>query len=471
VAECFPLIQCPVYAIGGWADGYSNAVARLLAGLRVPRKGLVGPWAHVYPHDGVPGPAIGFLQEALRWWDHWLKGRDTGIMEEPQYRVWMQDSVLPRSFHEMRPGRWVAEAEWPSNRNTTRQYVLNWRRLEDQPGTVTPLEVKSPQTVGLTAGTWCGFGVVGEMPGDQRADDGKSVHFDSRPLTEGFEILGAPVVRLSLMVDTPHAFLAVRLNDVAPDGSSTRVTYGLLNLAHRDGHEDPSPLEPHKSYTVAVRLNDVAHSFATGHRLRLAISTTYWPIAWPSPHPATVTLLTAMSTLELPVRPPHALDDNLRPFEEPEVAGPAVTPSGNGDGTDPSDPADDSEASTNAADGEIKRTVQQDLATGQTVYTNVMDRDYHGDVQTYRIDEIDLEVGHGITERFTIDEHDPSTAHTEVIHSTVSRRDGWTIRVETRTCLTATSDEFRVEARLDAFEGEQLVFSREWDRRVQRDHT
>ena len=64
VCEDFAAIQCPVYAVGGWADGYSNAIPRLLAGLRCPRKGLIGPWAHKYPHFATPGPQIGFLQEA-----------------------------------------------------------------------------------------------------------------------------------------------------------------------------------------------------------------------------------------------------------------------------------------------------------------------------------------------------------------------------------------------------------------------
>src|SRR5207245_2925540 len=88
VCEDLDRITCPVYAVGGWADAYTNAIPRLLAGLGGQRKGLVGPWAHVYPHTGVPGPAIGFLQEALRWWDAWLKGIDTGVMDEPRSRFW-----------------------------------------------------------------------------------------------------------------------------------------------------------------------------------------------------------------------------------------------------------------------------------------------------------------------------------------------------------------------------------------------
>ena len=87
--------QCPVYAVGGWTDGYKNAIPRLLEGRKVPRKGLIGPWAHGYPHFALPGPQIGFLQEILRWWDYWLKGVDTGVMNELMLRAWMTESVKP----------------------------------------------------------------------------------------------------------------------------------------------------------------------------------------------------------------------------------------------------------------------------------------------------------------------------------------------------------------------------------------
>ena len=83
VCEDYAAIQCPVYAVGGWTDAYKNAIPRLLERLSVPRKGLIGPWAHGYPHFARPGPQIGFLQEMLRWWDYWLKGIDTGVMDEP----------------------------------------------------------------------------------------------------------------------------------------------------------------------------------------------------------------------------------------------------------------------------------------------------------------------------------------------------------------------------------------------------
>ena len=127
VCEDYEAIQCPVYAVGGWTDAYKNAIPRLLERLTVPRKGLIGPWAHAYPHFARPGPQIGFLQEMLRWWDYWLKGIDTGVMDEPMLRAWMTDSMRPASHHETLPGRWVAEPSWPSPRITPRRLFLTDR--------------------------------------------------------------------------------------------------------------------------------------------------------------------------------------------------------------------------------------------------------------------------------------------------------------------------------------------------------
>ncbi len=306
VCEDFSAIQCAVYAIGGWADGYSNAIPRLMQGLSCPKKGLIGPWAHVFPHEGVPGPAIGFLQEAVRWWDQWLRGEDTGIMDEPPLRVWMQENVAPQPYYDERPGRWIAEEAWPSPRIQDRTFHIDPDGLAVQAGAAEVLSFASPQTTGRAAGEWCGFGAEGEMPQDQRPDDGRSLTFDSAPLEERFEVLGAPVVELEIAADQPAALLVVRLNAVQEDGVSCLVTYGVLNLCHRDGHEWPEPLEPGTFYRVRVQLNDIAHAFPAGCRLRLALSTCYWPIVWPSPQAAMLSVRTGSSVLHLPVRPPRA---------------------------------------------------------------------------------------------------------------------------------------------------------------------
>ncbi|MEX2407651.1 MAG: CocE/NonD family hydrolase, partial [Rhodovibrionaceae bacterium] len=249
ISENYRAIKCPVYAIGGWADGYTNSISRLLANLEAPKKGLIGPWAHNFPHDARPGPEIGYLQEALRWWDYWLKGRDTGIMDEPVMRAWMQDSVPPQPHYEERPGRWIAEESWPSPRIAPRRYYLTWGYLAEEPGEIDETSFSSPQTLGVRGGEWCGFGADGEAPRDQRADDGGSLVFDGDALKQPLELFGAPVLRLRVKSDKPVAFLVARLGDVSPDGASTRISYGILNLCHRDSHEHPEALTPGRTHT------------------------------------------------------------------------------------------------------------------------------------------------------------------------------------------------------------------------------
>jgi putative CocE/NonD family hydrolase len=449
VCEDFGAIKCAVYAIGGWADGYSNAVPRLLEGLSAPRKGLIGPWAHIFPHEGVPGPAIGFLQEALRWWDHWLKGVDTGIMDEPMLRAWMQESVPPEPYYEERPGRWVAEEMWPPRHASPRTFHLNPSRLDDAGEEEQVLAVSSPQTTGLAAGEWCAFGADGEMPIDQREDDGRSLTFDTPALEAPVEILGTPVVSLEVRSDRPSALIAVRLNDVAPDGTSTRVTYGLLNLTHRDGHDRPQPLEPSKRYQIMVKLNDIAHVFPAGHSIRLAISTSYWPIAWPSPEPAKITVHSGVSTLELPVREPAPGDAALPPFATPEW-GPV-------------------REHVKLIHAPFRRRVERDLTTNELIYTLESDGGELGGAALAHIEAIGLDIGHHMRKRFCIGETDPLSARSELAQQTILRRGNWSIRVESDTRLSATATAFRIVATLTAFEGDKSVFERSWDEEIPRD--
>jgi len=442
VCEDYEGITCAVYAIGGWADGYSNAVPRLMANLACPRKGLIGPWAHVFPHDGVPGPAIGFLQEAVRWWDHWLKDRDDGIMDEPMLRVWMQESVAPRPQYEDWPGRWIAETAWPSPRIATRRLFLNAEYLDTSADPPREITFASLQTTGVRSGEWCAFGAEGEMPRDQRPEDGGSLTFDGDPLTERLEILGAPVLELDIRADKPVALLAGRLCDVAPDGASLRVTYGLLNLTHRDGHAEPEPLVPGQWYRVRLQLNDIAHAFAVGHRLRLALSTCYWPLAWPPPEPVALTLRSGSSTLELPVRPPRAEDAELVPFAEPESA--------------------PTTEHTKLRHTPLRRTIEIDLTSGEMVYTLFGDGGEFGGASLARIEDIDLELGYTLLRRYRINENDPLAAQAEFVQSSSMRRRDWSVRIEARTRLSATAESFQFTGDLEAFEGEQPFARRDW---------
>lgn len=442
VCEEYGAIECPVYAIGGWADGYSNAVPRLMANLTGPKKGLVGPWAHVFPHDGVPGPAIGFLQEAVRWWDQWLKGRETGIMDEPAFRIWMQESVAPQPQYEIWPGRWIAEEAWPSERIQPLRLYLNPGHLWFDEATPGELSFSSPQTTGLRGGEWCGFGAEGEMSRDQRTDDGGSLVFDSDPLDDRMEILGAPVITIELRCDKPVALLAARLCDVAPDGSTLRVSYGLLNLTHRGGHETPEPLVPGQWTRVRLQLNDIAHAFPSSHRIRLSLSSSYWPIAWPSPEAAVIGVRLGQSALELPVRPPRPGDEALRPFEVPEAA-PGIT-------------------HKKLRQLAMRRRLETDLTTNEVVYTLHSDAGEFGGASLARLEEIDLDLGYTLLKRYRIIENDPLSAQAEFDQTTLLRRGDWSVRIECRTRLSATAQAFQFTGDLVVYEGDETIARRDW---------
>jgi putative CocE/NonD family hydrolase len=446
ICEDWSAIQCPVLAIGGWADAYTNAVARLLEHLQVPRLGIIGPWAHVYPQDGVPGPAIGFLQEAKRWWDHWLNGVQTGIMAEPMLRAFVEDDSPAGSWRDTAPGRWVGERAWPSPRIVPQAWHLRPGGLSREPGSGR-LPFRSPAYTGLGCGEWMGTGAAGEQPADQRLDDGLSLCFDTSPLAEDLEILGAPVVTLDLAADAPTAQLCARLCVVAPDGGSRRISYGVLNLQHRFSHAAPEPLVPGRSERIRLKLNDCGQRIPAGHRLRLALSTAYWPLVWPAADAATLTLDCAASSLELPVRPP-AHDDAALRFP-PAVAGPPAP-------------------RTKVATGRRQREVTLDLLDDIARYKTVGEGGVFGE-GVLRFEETGTVLSHDLTRDLEIRGSDPLSAACRIAQTYEMGREGWDIRIETETAMTATATEFRMTGRLEAYENDVQVAVREWDRRVARD--
>lgn len=446
ICEDFSRITIPVYAVSGWADNYSESVPRLLAGLSGPRLGLVGPWAHSYPFDVAVAPAIGWLQEVLRWCDHWMKGRDTGIMAEPLYRVWMQEPVPPATCYTERPGRWIAENAWPSpNIDWHKLHLATGRRLTASADAGEDLLLSSPLWVGLTAGEVGRYGEDADWPPDQRMDDGGSLVFLSEPLPERLELLGAPKLRLQFTSDRPQALVSVRLNDVAPDGASTRVGIGLLNLSHRNGHEHPELLVPGQLTQAEVELDDLAYAFPAGHRLAVSISTSYWPMAWPSPETVALTLHTAGCGLELPVRPPAERDAQLRPFDPPVAA--AKTPS-----------------SWAPLDDPLRRRVVHDLLSGRMV----VDFPRYGGVTTLP------DIGHvhraDCLSRYEIIASDPCSATTLTRFHTSVERAGSLCEHLSEGRLSCDASHFRIEMKLTIRENGAEIFTRAWDERIARDH-
>ncbi|MFW6324915.1 MAG: CocE/NonD family hydrolase [Desulfovibrionales bacterium] len=446
ICEDFSAVTCPVMVCSGWADGYTNAVFRMLEGLDVPRQGLIGPWSHRYPELGEPGPAVGFLQEALRWWDHWLKGKETGIMGEPMLRAWIQDYVPPSTSYKTRPGRWVGEESWPSaNVHDEIMYLEPGKILApgEKPESSDPLSVHSPLSLGLFAGKWCSYASGPDMPHDQREEDGGSLVFESDPLEKPFEILGSPVLSLLIASNQPTAMVAVRLSDVAPDGKATRITYGILNLTHRESHEHPAALEKDTFYPVEVRLNDTGYAFPINHRIRISISSSYWPIAWPAPAPVMLTIQPDRCALVLPVRRSRPQDGSIT-FAQPEAAPPVRTT--------------------------IQRAPEHHWRVIRDLNTDLATLEVLNDKGAQYIPEIDLEVEKTDREWYSSRGDDFGSIRGETRHVRRFKRGDWNVRTETQTIITSTAKHFHIHARLDAFEGDERVYSKNWSKAIERDH-
>lgn len=444
VCEDYDRIKCAVYAVGGWADGYSNAVFRMMSNLSCPSKALIGPWAHQYPHFAKPGPAIGFLQECLRWWDYWLKGADTGIMDEPKLRCWMQETAPPKPFHEERAGRWVAENEWPSGNIEPRLLHFTRGGLADQPDSAGEMSICSPQTAGRAAGAWCSYATGIDQPRDQREETGGSLNLDSEPLAEELEILGAPVVRLQLSCDRPQGLVAACLNEILPDGSIARISYGILNLTHRNSHSQPQPLVPGKIYRVSIQLNEIAHKFKAGSSIRLSLSSTCWPIVWPSPRTATLVLTASDCNLALPVRPPQESDLDLIPFRAAESA-PELR-------------------KTVAREPSVESTLTTEISAGKLSLVNYIDegRIIYDDYDGWTVESTHEEV-------YSIHPDDPNSAECDISWSEKFSRGEWEVSSHTETIVTSTPTHFIIYAELRAWNGGQLYSHQEWNYRIKRD--
>lgn len=441
VNEDYAAIEAAVLAVGGWNDAYTNAVPRLVGKLKSPAKGIIGPWAHKYPHFAVPEPRIGFLQEALRWWDQWLKGQDTAVQKDPAFRTYIMEPGRPGGSVSHIAGRWVSDSQWPFDKGEVQRWHLNADGLSTTQGRTTKRHHGSAQTVGGDGGEYCIIWLGPEFAGDQRHDDSGSLTFDGDALTQDMDIVGAPTLTLKFSADRPLAHVAVRLNAIWPDGAVSRISYAVFNLCHRDGHEAPQALEVGKSYTVRITLDDVAARIPKGHKLRVSLSTSYWPMVWPSPEPVTLTVNTAASFMDLPVRAKRR-NEKAPPFAAPEAAAPVKL-------VEHSKPHNRRELTRDQATGEVRLTIVDDFG--------------HSTIAE-----------HGMAlwacgrESYRILPNDPLSARQECHWTEERARGDWKVRTETWSAMTASKTHWHVTGRLEAYENDVLVWSRDWDRKIPR---
>lgn len=417
VREDYSAIRVPVLMCAGLHDGYRRAAFRVLEA--VERSwAIVGPWGHLYPYEGEPGPSISAEFE-IRWWERWLRDVDNGVEEEPRLRVFIHDPRPVRPAPRVEPGRWVGIHEWPAGEPLALELDRSGLSV---PAPGETLFFSTPLATGADAPPWCPDEPLQyDHPTDQRAEDGRSLCYTTPPLERVLDIVGMPALTLTLSADRPVAKLAVRLCDVMPDGSSRLLAVGALNLTHRHGHVRPEPVPPGEPMRVKVQLRPVGHRVPAGHRLRVALSPNYWPWLWPAPEPVTLALhLDEPTILELPLVPAGARQLTFEPGE-------------------------DLFARTDGREVlEGRRTTATDLGTGETV---VRSAENHCE--------------------YSIVEGDPLSARVRVAIG-VPRPDRVFALVGSST-TTADASSFFHEARLVAYHGAEVIADRTFTSRHTRD--
>ena len=438
VCEDFSTITAKVLAIGGWGDAYKNTVSNIVENID-GSKGIVGPWVHKYPHFATPEPRIGFLQEALRWWDKWLKGIETGVENDPDLRLYQMDGVRPQTWYTERAGRWVAQTPERDHHHPAeiRKYFLGDDGLTDEPATI-DANVISPQDCGADSGEYCAIWLGPEMPGDQRRDDALSAIWDGNTLDSDLAITGAPEITLCVSSDKPVAQLAARLNHIHPDGSSTRITYGILNLCHRDGHGKSKPLPINQSVNVTLNLDQCAYTVPAGHRVRVSISNAYWPLLWPSPEATRLQIHSG--TINLPLL--NEVAGSTVTFPPPEAANPWET--------------------TTIREDTNSRRQETDLNTG-IVHLHIVD-----DFGKVRDADHGLINGSIAREHWQIHPNDPLSAKGSCHWTDELERKNIRLRTEARCEMWSDKDTFYLSAKIEAFENDQLIYQRDLNDEISR---
>jgi predicted acyl esterase len=324
--EDYGSVRAATMLVAGWADGYTNIALRGFEALESPKRLLLGPWSHANVETCLPGPNIELVPEMVRWWDRWLKDDDNGVDREPPITLFAQRSTLPAADRRAVRGSWRFEPAWPPERLSPSDLAL---AKSDATGSARPgpgpdvLAVRGD--VGATAWISCAANLPWGQPIDQRPDEALSLTYTWEPLDDDLEIWGHPCLRVRVTSSEPVAYLSAKICDVFPDGTSSLVVRGLLNLTHRDSREAPTPLVPGEAYDVEMELEACSWTFERGHRIRLDLAGADWPNAWAPPAAAELSIDRDRSAIELPILDgPSPVSDApaLRPVAQTRIVQP-----------------------------------------------------------------------------------------------------------------------------------------------------
>jgi putative CocE/NonD family hydrolase len=446
-------VGCPVMLIGGWADGYRNATLRVMERLRVPRKLLMGPWSHRAAEASLPGPRIDWVPDMVRWWDRWLRDLDNGIDREPMISVFVRRSTKPAPDLDDMRGEWRYEGGWPLERGREIALELATSLAPAFPGRTTDeLDVRGD--VGVHGSISCAGHLPFGQPMDQRPDEARSLVYDWPELEDEVEVLGSPRLEITVRSSAPVAFLSAKLCDVFPDGTSTLVSRGFLNLTHRASHSEPEPLVPGRAYAVTVPLDTTSWVFERGHRIRLDVAGADWPNVWPPPEPVSLSVERRGSRLVLPVVPgPPAFADP--PTFAPPRAESAPTP-------------------TSHEDLETRPGVRGSAGTAPEPVWR-LEHDVLGRQTRVLIEhgaENSLEGGGISTERYRgetgVSTDDPGAAWARGQASFTLEWPDAAVGAEARTVLRSDAEAWHLEIELDVTESGSIRWQRRWERQFPR---
>ena len=445
----YDAIRIPTFLVGGWYDGYRDSVPRMLEHMKAPVKAIVGAWHHTYPDEPYPKPGFDWRREVLRWFDQWLKGKNTGIMDEPRLAVYVREWHPPGPYLELAPGFWRYEDGWPLAR--VRERVLFAQPeggLAENAPAASSAELRYVPTSGVEAGgpvMWWG-----DVAPDQRPTDAFSLVYQTPPLEEDVEILGFPKALLQVSADAPMAHWFARLNDVAPDGSVTLVTGAGQNGAHRDSARNPKALPEGQPFPLEIEMHFTSWVFPKGHRIRLSVSNAQWPMIWPTPYPMTTKLHMgpSASRLALPLVPPAQ-----RPKAAPDYAPIPAKGEDRLAGFESLDPG------TTSGYGEIS-SIDRNPRTGKAkvvATSSSASRFPWGEERNS--ESITHEAG----------DSDPATTSAKGEYSTEIKLPGRTLLVESTVVFRSDRESFHYRGERRLYENGKLLREKKWDESMPRD--
>ncbi|ODV87443.1 hypothetical protein CANARDRAFT_195088 [[Candida] arabinofermentans NRRL YB-2248] len=442
ICEDYSKVDIPVLAVGGWRDGYTNPVFRMVENLPNPDScGLVGPWVHEYPEMAEPAPKIGYQQLSLEWFTKYLHPEKNSTFTLPRLTAYVQDPSSIADSYVFREGKWVSVDNVKDKKYLSYYFSKDEKLALEQNEDELDYQFSGDLAHGMFRGTYCPFGFKGDFPSDQKLEDSKCLCFDSPVISEDSDLLGQPVVKLTVSSDKKLANLSVRLVDMYPnDGEHVLISWGQLNLSHRQSDEFPEYLEPGKKYDIKIGLDVLGIKLEKGHKLRVALSTCDWPQSWPSAETPSLKLFKGELILPL-VNEANVV--NSPDFASPTIVKPIkveiIQPYGR------------------------SKTVTYDYPNDSWNLTDVQDS---GAVKIHDFGDVTgIYNGSSNTNTWKISGSDPLSAYNECKWTYIMGRDedNWHIKLETSSVIKADKDNFYLTNKVEAYENEKKIADKLWD--------